>query len=206
MEETNNNSTIPKDTLKHDEKENMIASLSDEDSLTKPKKKCNHYVRKNPEEDKRRTKERTPKQLEALKKGRLKVQQRVMKKKEEEIQKYLAEIALTKSKQNLDYNTAKKHDKKETVLTSSSDESDEEENVLASSSEEEIIIKSKKKKLKKQKKKKKIIYLSDSSDSDSGSDDDYVIEQPKRSRVNRQQLQNEIKQELPKIDYRSFFC
>lgn len=197
MEESTNNSTISNDTLKHDEKENVI---SDEDSLTKPKKK---YIRKTPEEDKRRTKERTPKQLEALRKGREKVQQRVMKKKEEEIQKYLAEIALTKSEQNLDYNTAKENNKVSQIEQKFSDS--ESDALSSSSSEEEIIIKSKKKKLKKQKKKKKIIYLSDS---DSGSDSDsYVIEQPKRSRVNRpQQLQNEIKQELPKIDYRSFFC
>ena len=189
MEETNNNSTISNDTLKHDEKENVI---SDEDSLTKPKKK---YIRKTPEEDKRRTKERTPKQLEALRKGREKVQQRVMKKKEEEIQKYLAEQKDTLAKENNKVNQIEQKF------------SDSESDSLSSSSEEEIIIKSKKKKLKKQKKKKKIIYLSDSSDSDSGSDNDYVIEQPKRSRVNRpQQLQNEIKQELPKIDYRSFFC
>jgi hypothetical protein len=147
--------------------------------------------------------------LDALKKGREKVQQRVMKKKEEEIQKYLAEIALTKSEQNLDYNTAKENNKVNQIEQKFSDsESDAlSSSSSSSSSEEEIIIKSKKKKLKKQKKKKKIIYLSDSSDSDSGSDNDYVIEQPKRSRVNRpQQLQNEIKQELPKIDYRSFFC
>ena len=194
--------TITNDTLKHDGKENVLDSSIEEDSLTKPKKKYSYYVKKTPDEDKRKIKSRTPKQLEALKKGRDRVQERTMQKKKETIEKYLAEIALTKSDQNLDYNTAKKHDKKETVLASSSDESDEEENVLASSSDEEIIVKSKKKKTKSKQKKKKIIYLTDSSDS---SDDDYVIEQPKKSRVNRSQLQNEFKQELPKIDYRSFF-
>ncbi len=120
-----------------------------------------------------------------------------MKKKEEEIQKYLAEQkdTLAKEKNKVNQIEQKFSDSESDALSSSS------------SSEEEIIIKSKKKKSKKQKKKKKIIYLSDSSDSDSGSDSDYIIEQPKRSRVNRpQQLQNEIKQELPKIDYRSFFC
>ncbi len=83
MEETNNNSTITKDESQTPLLQDL-EKIDDEDSLTKPKKKYNHYVRKNPEEDKRRTKERTPKQLEALKKGREKVQQRVMKKKKKQ--------------------------------------------------------------------------------------------------------------------------
>jgi len=150
MEETKNNTTITNN------KENVIDSSIDEDSLTKPKKKYSYYVKKAPDEDKRKIKERTPKQLEALKKGRDRVQERTMKKKEETIQKYLAE------QDTLKQSIAKENEKKSDehaytqVQKFSDSESDE-----SSSSEEEIIVKSKKKKSKiqnnKQKKRKSFI-------------------------------------------------
>ena len=76
--------------------EQLENELDNEDTLTKPKK-YNYYKKKDPQDDKRRIKERTPKQLEALKKGREKIKERTDLKKKQIIEKYLDE---QKSKEN----------------------------------------------------------------------------------------------------------
>ncbi len=172
--------------------EQLENELDNEDTLTKPKK-YNYYKKKDPQDDKRRVKERTPKQLEALKKGREKIKERTDLKKKQIIEKYLDE---QKSKENTiekDIANEKENNKKEDVVASSSEE-------------EEIIVKTKNKKkaLNKKKKQKIKIYLSDSSDSDS-SDEEVVYVQPKKSRVQRPQQIIEKEKEIPKIDYRSYF-
>lgn len=185
MEEINNNLTITKDNSQTV----LVDEIEDnEDSLTKPKKKYNYYNKKNPEDDKRKIKERTPKQLEALEKGRLKIKERTNNKKKEIIEKYLEE---QKSSNTLE-----------------TKEIDEKENVIASSSDK------KKKKQKVHSKHKKIaIYLSDSSsnsdcENSSSDDENFIYESKPKSRINRQPSKdvNTIPQQFPKVDYRSFFC